>query len=216
MRRAPLWSSIVLIGLSAIVTDIASAEMYIAGQAGYAMPSDLSDIKGTGNSSGITSTDLALKSGLAYGIKVGGYFPGAANWLGVELEGFYNQPDIKAQTVTQTPGGSQQVDSSRMRVAHFAVNVLARYPGETFQPYIGIGGGVNVADIAESPNTFSDDFVMAPAFNALAGLRVFLSDRIALFGEFKHNRSTFKFSDNEFEARYRTNMFMGGLSFHFK
>ncbi len=190
--------------------------MYLAGQAGYAMPSDLSDIKGTGNSSGITSTDLALKNGLAYGIKVGGYFPGAVNWLGVELEGFYNQPDIKAQTVTQTPGGSQQVDSSRMRVAHFAVNVLARYPGETFQPYIGIGGGVNVADIAESPNTFFDDFVMAPALNALAGLRVFLTDRIALFGEFKHNRSTFKFSDNEFEAKYRTNMFMGGLSFHFK
>jgi opacity protein-like surface antigen len=159
---------------------------------------------------------LALKSGIAYGLKIGGYFPGAAKWLGLEFEGFYNQPDIKAQSATLTPGGPQQVDSTRMRVAHFAVNVLARYPGEIFQPYIGVGGGVNVADIAESRNTFSDDFTVAPAFNALAGLRVFLSERIALFGEFKHNRSTFKFSDNEFEAHYRTNMFMGGLSFHFK
>ncbi len=192
------------------------AEMYIAGQVGYASPSDLSDIKGTGSSSGISSTDLALKSGLAYGLKIGGYFPGAANWLGLEFEGFFNQPDIKAQTATLTPGGSQQIDGTRMRVAHFAVNLLARYPGETFQPYVGIGGGVNVADIAQTPNTFSDDFTMAPSLNVLAGLRVFVTERIALFGEFKHNRSTFKFSDNEFDATYRTNMFMAGLAFHFK
>jgi hypothetical protein len=184
--------------------------MYIAGQVGYATPSDLSGIKGTGNSSGTTSTDLALKSGLAYGIKVGGYFPGAANWLGLEFEGFYNQPNIKAQTATQTPGGPQQVDSSWLRVATFAVNVLARYPGATFQPYIGVGGGVNVADLAETRNTFSDDLTVAPSLNLLAGLRAFVTERIALFGEYKHNRSTFKFSDNEFEARYRTNMFMGG------
>lgn len=143
----------------------AAAEMYIAGQAGYATPSDLSNIKGTGSVAGMTSTDLALKSGLAYGLKIGGYFPGAANWLGLEVEGFYNQPDIKAQTITRTPGGPTPIDSSRMRVAHFAVNVLARYPGETFQPYIGIGGGVNVADIAETRTTFGGDFTMAPSLN---------------------------------------------------
>jgi opacity protein-like surface antigen len=194
----------------------ASAEMYIAGQVGYAMPSDLSDIKGTGSRSGITSSDLALKSGLAYGMKIGGYFPGAANWLGLEFEGFYNQPDIKAQTATRIPGGPQQVDASRMRVAHFAVNLLARYPGETFQPYVGVGGGVNAADIAQTPTTFGGDFTMAPSLNVLAGMRVFVTERIAFFGEFKHNRSTFKFSDDEFDAKYRTTMFMGGVSFHFK
>jgi opacity protein-like surface antigen len=192
--------------------------MYIAGQVGYAMPSDLSDIKGTGSSTGMTSTNLSLQSGLAYGLKVGGYFPGVLNWLGMEVEGFYNQPDIKAQTATlTTPGGSQPqpIDATRVRVATFAVNVLARYPGETFQPYIGIGGGVNVADLAETP-TISSDFTTAPCVNALAGVRAFVTERIALFGEFKYNRSTFKFSENELEAKYQTTMFMGGLSFHFK
>ena len=214
MRRK--WYLIAILGCQLFAVTQGQAEMYIAGQAGYAMPSDLSDIKGTGNSSGVTSTDLALKSGLAYGIKIGGYFPGAANWLGLEFEGFYNQPDIKAQTATLTPGGQQQVDSSKMRVATFAVNVLARYPGETFQPYVGIGGGVNVADIEGTRNTFSDDFTMAPSLNVLAGIRAFVTERIAFFGEFKHNRSTFKFSENEFDATYRTNMFMGGIAFHFK
>ncbi len=208
--------ALTLIALSAVLVDVVHAEMYIAGQVGYAAPSDLSDITGTGANSGTTSTDLALKSGVAYGVKIGGYFPGAANWLGLEFDGFYNQPDIKAQTATSTPGGPQQIDASRMRVAHFAINVLARYPGETFQPYIGIGGGVNVAEIAETPNTFFSDSTVAPSLNVLAGVRAFVTERIAFFGEFKHNRSTFKFSENEFEARYRTNMFMGGIAFHFK
>ncbi len=210
-------ASVVLLAATMMISsEVAKAEMYIAGQVGYAAPSDLSDIKGTGSSAGSTSTDLALKSGLAYGMKVGGYFPGGANWLGLEFEGFYNQPDIKAQTATRVPGGPTSIDASRMRVAHFAVNLLARYPGEIFQPYLGIGGGVNVVDIAETPTTFGGDFTMAPSLNALVGLRAFVTERIAFFGEFKHNRSAFKFSDDEFDARYRTNMFMGGISFHFK
>lgn len=215
MMRIMLWLSIALIGVSTVVSEIASAEMYIAGQVGYAMPSDLSNIKGTGSSSGISSSDLALKDNIAYGLKVGGYFPGALKWLGIELEGFYNQPDIKSQTVTFTPGGLRTVNGTTMRVAHFAANALLRYPGETFQPYIGVGGGANVAGISEN-STFSGEATVAPALNVLGGLRIFLTERLALFGEFKYNQSTFKFSDNEFDAKYQTKMFMGGLSFHFK
>jgi opacity protein-like surface antigen len=198
-----------------VLARLVSAEMYIAGQVGYAMPSDLSNIKGTGASSGITSTDLALKDNIAYGLKIGGYFPSALQWLGLELEGFYNQPDIKTQTVTQTPGGPVGVQGTKLRVAHFALNVLLRYPGHTFQPYVGVGGGANVAGLSEN-STFSDEVVIAPAFNALGGLRIFLTERIALFGEVKYNQATFKFNDNEFQTKYQTTMFMGGLSFHFK
>jgi opacity protein-like surface antigen len=198
-----------------LLSNLGSAEMYIAGQVGYAMPSDLSDVKGTGSSSGVNSSDLSLKNNIAYGLKVGGYFPGVLKWLGVEVEGFYNQPDIKSQTVTFTPGGPQSVNGTTMRVAHFAANVLVRYPGETFQPYIGVGGGVNVAGLSEN-STFDAEATVAPALNVLAGMRAFITERIALFGEFKYNQSTFKFSDNEFDAKYRTTMFMGGLSFHFK
>jgi hypothetical protein len=124
-----------------LLTNLGVAEMYIAGQVGYAMPSDLSDVKGTGSSSGTSSSDLSLKNNIAYGLKVGGYFPGVLKWLGVEVEGFYNQPDIKSQTVTFTPGGPQSVNGTTMRVAHFAANVLVRYPGETFQPYMASEAG---------------------------------------------------------------------------
>jgi hypothetical protein len=50
----------------------------------------------------------------------------------------------------------------------------------------------------------------------LAGLRVFIRERIAAFGEFKYNQSTLKFNDNGFEARLNASMLMFGLSFHFK
>lgn len=218
MERNAFGLSLLLLCLGILLSSPASAEMYIAGQIGYAMPSDLSEVKGTGSISGANFSDLALTSNLAYGLKIGGYFPGALNWLGLEFDGFFNQPDIKSQTITATGtvSGTGQGDASKFRVATFAVNVLARYPGTTFQPYIGIGGGLNVADIAETPNTFSSDFAMAPAFNAVAGLRIFVTEKIAFFGEYKYNRSVFKFSDNEVQANYQTNMFMGGISFHFK
>ena len=197
----------------------AAGEMYISGQVGYASPSKLSDIQVKGADPG-TISDLSLKNNIAYGLKIGGYFPGALKWLGVELEGFYNQPDIKTQTATASLSSgvlSGQFDATRLRVAHFAVNILARYPGTTFQPYIGIGGGANVAGLDENINNgIVDDVAIAPSMNALAGVRIFLTENIAFFGEYKYNRSTFKFSDNEIEAKYQTNMFMGGISFHFQ
>ena len=211
-------SLVVLCGMI-IFPSLGSAEMYIAGQVGYAAASDLSDVKGTGSNAGINFSNLALTNNVAYGLKIGGYFPKALNWLGVEFEGFYNQPDIKAQTITATGGGTSMSapgDATKLRVASFAVNVLARYPGTTFQPYIGIGGGANVAAVNETTNTYVSDVAIAPALNALAGLRIFVTEKIAFFGEYKYNMSTFKFSDNEFQANYHTNIFMAGLSFHFK
>lgn len=54
-------------------------------------------------------------------------------------------------------------------MTHFAVNVLARYPGTTFQPYIGVGGGVNVAGVSETANTYFGDVAVAPSLNLLGG-----------------------------------------------
>jgi opacity protein-like surface antigen len=210
MRYVALRASVCLLFVGTCFISPAAAEMYIAGQVGYAMPSKLSDIEGTGLLSGTTLSDLSLKNNVAYGLKIGGYFPSALNWLGLEFEGFYNQPDIKSQAATASSSSgvlSGQFDATRLRVAHFAVNVLARYPGTTFQPYIGIGGGGNVAGLDENLNNgTADDIAIAPSLNALAGVRIFLTEHIAVFGEYKYNQtlSKFQFSDSEIEATYRT------------
>lgn len=62
-----------------------SAEMYVAGMVGYTSPNDLSNIKGTGGGSALSLSDLALQDSIAYGGKVGYYFP-QIKWLGIETE----------------------------------------------------------------------------------------------------------------------------------
>lgn len=61
-----------------------------------------------------------------------------------------------------------------------------------------------------------------PGLNALAGLRFYLTDHVALFGEDKYNRASFNFdkidtfgSPGGFKGDYSVSHFVGGLSFHF-
>ena len=87
------------------------------------------------------------------------------------------------------------------------------------QPYGGVGLGVFFANLSNNVNSASDNAV--PGFNALAGLRYFVTERIALFGEYKYNYAAFDFTtDGPFgaavgKADYRVNHIVGGLSIHF-
>jgi len=96
-------SLVVLLGLLASSSLLFAAErrteMYIAGQAGHAVSSDLSSINGTGSSAGITISDFALKSGLAYGLKIGGYFLCFVNWLGLVFGGLHPNAIIRSALV---------------------------------------------------------------------------------------------------------------------
>jgi len=72
------------------------------------------------------------------------------------------------------------------------VNLVARYPGELFQPYVGIGGGqstgyltrVNGRHISNPLEGNSRD--NAWGYQFLGGIRVMLSARIFGFGEYKY------------------------------
>ncbi|MCS6288800.1 MAG: hypothetical protein H8K10_07460 [Nitrospira sp.] len=123
----------------------ASAEWYVAGQFGANLADRLSDIRGTGDLSGFRAPDFDLQKSFLYGAKVG-TFPGNG-WFGVELDAFHNMPHIK--NLDDVPG-------IHMRVTNVGVNLLARYPGVTFQPYAGIGAGAAIARIGDSATTRGD------------------------------------------------------------
>ena len=53
------------------------------------------------------------------------------------------------------------------------------------QPYGGVGLGVFFANLSNNGNSVSDNAV--PGLNALAGVRYYFTERIALFGEYKYN-----------------------------
>lgn len=196
------------------------AEMYIGGQAGASFPKDLSDVRGTNNFSGTRLSDLNLKDSLAAGLKVGGYFPESLNWLGLEGEAYYTNPEIKKQAVTGNvsilgnSGGQFIIPKTDLHIITFAFNALVRYPGEILQPYGGVGIGLNVAYL-RSGNVKSDAG-FAPTLNLMGGMRAFVNEQIALFAEYKYNRGTFEFYANNFKADYRTHLVVGGLTYHFK
>ena len=152
-----------------------------------------------------------------YGAKLGYFFP-TLNWLGVETEVFNTNPNQKQQGFTVTvPGRSASgvVSGTFIRVTTWAFNLIARYPGEQFQPYAGAGFGVFFANAGGDSDT-------AVGLNALAGARFFLTNHVAVFGEYKYNRATFTFTENVpgfgpagLKGDYATNILAAGVSFHF-
>jgi opacity protein-like surface antigen len=193
-----------------------SAEMYVAGMVGYTSPNDLTNIKGTGGASGLSLSDLALQDSIAYGAKFGYFFP-QINWLGIETELYNTTPNVKQQPVTvsgfgfSVPAGTQP--GFDLNVLTWAINAVVRYPGKTFQPYAGVGLAVMSAK-AEFQGQSDSDTV--PGLNALAGIRFFATNHLALFAEYKYHRASFNFPTAiGIEADYSANLFMGGVSFHF-
>lgn len=215
MRRLghALGVSSLLVGLCCVTLSgrSAQAEMYVAGQIGYTSPGDLSSVQGAGPVSGLSFSDLKLHNSIVYGAKVGYYLP-SVNWLGVETEMFNTTPHVKQQPVTAL-GVTVPLPGFNLNVFTWAINALVRYPGKQFQPYAGVGLGLF---FAEAKFQGLSDKDVAPGLNALAGLRYFATDHIALFAEYKYNRAAFELPDAiGLKADYSANHFVGGVSFHF-
>lgn len=185
-----------------------SAEWYVAGQFGANFADQLSDIRGTGGLGGFRAPDFDLQNSFVYGGKVGA-FPGNG-WFGVELDVFHSTPHIK--NLDDVPG-------IHMRVTNVGVNLLARYPGVTFQPYAGIGAGAAIARIGDSATTRSNTDVSS-VLNLLVGIRAFITPYVAIYTEYKYSQATFQFDhafgpSSGFNGNYDAHIMVTGLSYHF-
>ena len=170
----------------------AAAEIYVGGQIGLTVPQGFSSVEGSGPASGVKGSDLELQNSVMYGAKAG-YFLQNLRWLGAEVEVFNTTPHFKQQVFTATgPGGTGSVElpGAYLRVLTTAFNIITRYPGEKFQPYIGVGVGIFIVNAHDAEGSSSDT---APGLNALAGIRYFLTDHLAVFGEHKYNRADLGF-----------------------
>ena len=207
---------------------------YVAGFGGYTVGHGFDDVEGRGTAAGLQFGDIGLKDSGVYGAKAGYFLPGRLNWLGVEVEAFNTTPHLE-ETAFST--------GAHLRVTTLAFNAIARakllcgphsdwttargrrtdpaYRDEYFcrlQPYIGAGLGVFFARAESGGNSVSDNAV--PGLNALAGVRYFFTEHVALFGEYKYNRATFAFdniggSGAGLKGDYSVSHIVGGLSFHF-
>jgi opacity protein-like surface antigen len=200
-------SLLLLTALSSIAIP-AQAEWYVAGQAGHSFADSLRNVTTTGPFSGIELQAFDMKNSLAYGGKVGVYpFHGS---LGFELDVNHSTPHVK--NIDSTPG-------IHLGVTNVGVNVLFRYPGTTFQPYLGLGPGILIARLGRSVETESDTQVSV-GFNFLTGVRAFVTPNMALFTEYKFTDAKFDFngafgSFGGFNSTYRAHQLFVGVSYHF-
>jgi opacity protein-like surface antigen len=206
-------------------------EGYFAAFGGYTFGGKF-DAESTGVLNGVSFGNGSLANSAVVGAKAGGFFPESLNWFGVEAELFNTTPHIEQQGPAA---------GSHMRVTTLAINAIARaqfacekkhldteqvterfafqYVTEfcRLQPYAGVGLGIYWVDISNSSFAAHANFV--PGFNALAGLRYYITDRIAMFTEYKYNRATFNFAGVQglagFEGVYSVNHLVGGISYHY-
>lgn len=213
-------------------------EFYVAGFGGYTFGHGFDNVEGTGALSGINLGDIDQKDSGVYGAKVGYFMPRRLNWLGVEMEAFNTTPHLEQTAVAGTV-----LSGTNLRVTTLAFNAIARakmmcerhdehdrtgrrtddrdnryHDFCRLQPYVGVGLGVFFARASDATGSASDNGV--PGLNALAGVRYYFTERVALFGEYKYNRATFDF-DNfggtgaGFKGDYSASHIVGGLSLHF-
>ena len=123
---------------------LSRAEFYFGGAIGGNFPLDFSDVEL--NAINNPPVDLQLENSLAYGGKAGYFFP-SLKWLGIELEAFNTNPNIKPQVIVVN-GVPLNLSGINLAVTTAAANLVARYPGELFEPYIGVGPGVFIARIS--------------------------------------------------------------------
>jgi opacity protein-like surface antigen len=192
---------------------------YIGLYGGLTIPQRLQDVRGTDGLSGVKLTDLKLARSAILGAKLG-FFRSPKSWLGVETEFFYTNPHVKQQNIAFTALGvptTSNFAGAHIRMATWALNLIGRYPGERFQPYAGVGFGIFWARISGNPATsLGTSADGSPGLNVLGGMRFALTERLALFGEYKYNQVAFDFGNNvTIHALYQAHHFVGGLSFLF-
>ena len=149
----------IVLGILSVLfrSDIGQAEIYFGGMGGYSFPNDVSNRSFSGDLLPLPLPDVGLRCTVVGGGKIGFYLD-EYNLFGFETEGFFTEPEIENDF------------SEKLRVITWGFNVVLRYPGKRFQPYVGAGLGLFFAEVVNDfpgPSA-SEDWV--PGLNLLGGV----------------------------------------------
>lgn len=102
---------------------------------------------------------------------------------------------------------------SSLRLITVAFNVVTRYPGKVFQPYVGVGVG---AFYFNSSGQISGRQVV-PGLNTQVGLKILATEEWGFFIEGKYNYAQISNLDNAFGLTGDYSAFSGlaGIAYHF-
>lgn len=164
----------------------------------------------------------SVGNGLGGGLKIGTYFGHLRSIPGIELDLFGHTGSADAPRTTE--GGVIRFSNTKLTIGNTMVNVLLRYPGKTVQPYIGIGGGLSIANSdgdIRSRNMFLSGGARTAhfAYQLLAGIRTNMTDRVFVFAEYKYFDTHYQWgienSGDEVTLRFQTHYVNTGIGIRF-
>lgn len=230
--KAIQWTAF-LFWLGLYAGSVAHGETYVAGQIGYTLAQDTSrtrpnDPTYAGLPTGTTMSNVNLNNSLMSGLKLGHYFTGLS-WLGIELEGFVTSPHRPQQRLTLGVPGTGNVTVNEAGATNRLVVVspllMMRYQAGAVEPYAGIGPGVfflhqQQLTSAASGQAYSQSNT-GVALNTQVGVRIRVTDHVALFGEWKFNYARLDLSGQADIGHFGVNAiatlhhFVFGIGYHF-
>jgi opacity protein-like surface antigen len=167
---------------------------------------------------GTTIFNTNVKGSVGAGLKAGIFPKFAGGIFGVEGEVFGHGGKLNA------PGQAQ----GDLTVINFMVNVLARYPGEIIQPYVGAGIGVSAGHLSDANIQVAGSQLTgkardgAGAFQFLGGVRAYVTKKVFLFGEYKYFAANYKWESEgistgspSVKLDFRTQIISGGIGISF-
>jgi opacity protein-like surface antigen len=171
------------------------------------------------NVGGATISNTNAKGSAGAGLKAGIFPKFAGGIFGVEGEVFGHGGKLNA-----SPNQAQ----GDLAVVNFMVNVLARYPGEIIQPYVGAGFGVSAGQLSDANIQVGGSQLTgkagdgAFAYQFLGGVRAYVTKKIFLFGEYKYFAANYKWESQGINTGnpvvkydFRTQIISGGIGISF-
>lgn len=141
-----------------------------------------------------------VRDGAGGGIKAGLFPVFTKHIVGIQAEMF----GLGSEITAPQSSGSDGIQSGRgtMLAWNTLVSLVVRYPGEQFQPYVGAGAGwsssllvgTDLVKGAATQSGIARDTSFA--YQYFAGLRMNLTERVFVFGEYKFFGSRFHWSGN--------------------
>jgi len=105
-------------------------------------------------------------------------------------------------------------------------NLMLRHPGNTIQPYVGIGAGSSTGILynanIQSGNVGLTEHAgsLAFAYQFLGGVRTFITNRFFLFGEYKYFVTKYMWDsegagNRKLKLDFETHLVSGGIGWSF-
>jgi len=231
---------LVVLGFLCALPPLASAQVLpgwdlsVSGFGGGAIPIE-SDVNFSGSGASGTAHNVTFDNSASAGGKLTAWRTALRQAtggfdFGAEVDVTHSEPDISPQylsgtvSLSGTPYGAgtrllQRVEISSNLVAlnllaRYPLGVSARFPNGWLQPYVGVGGG---ADIAHTSVAGLNDDDTAAVVQALVGEKLLLTRNIGIFFEYKftHASHSFTLGGVTCKTDLNVNHIVGGVAFHF-